>query len=102
MPLEEMTDSHAMVIPFVQTTQDRPETLSERAYTGLPSYGDYPVALHLKAERPSTRTDVPGLCANRIHCADTFNSHVRGFDRSNAQVVHARLAAVVMNDDRAV
>jgi hypothetical protein len=69
---------------------------------GLPSYIDHPVALHRKAERPSTWTDVPGLCANRIHCADTFDSHVRGFDSSNAQVVHARLAAIAMDDDRAV
>jgi len=69
---------------------------------GLPSYADYPVALHSKAEMPFTWTDLPGLCPNRIHCADTFDSNIRDFDSSNAQVVHARLAAIVMNDDRAV
>jgi len=69
---------------------------------GLSSYADYPVALHSKAEMPSTWTDIPGLCANKIHCADTFDSHLRGFDSSDAQVVHARLAAIVMDDDRAV
>ena len=76
--------------------------LLDRAYMGLRSYADYPVALHSKAEMPFTWTDLQGLCAKRIHCADTFNSHVRGFDSSNAQVVHARLAAIIMNDDRAV
>ena len=103
MSLDGMTDTHAKIIPFLQTTQDRPDTLSERAYTGPPSYGDYPVALHhCKMERPFTGTDVPGLCANRIHCANTFDSDVRCFRNSDAQIVHARLAAIVMNDDRAV
>jgi hypothetical protein len=98
-PLEEMTDTHAKVIPFLQTTQDRPDTLLERAYTGLRSYGDYPVALHRKVERSSTWADVPGLCAIRVHRADTLDSHVRSFRSPDAQVVHAGLTAIVMNDD---
>jgi hypothetical protein len=102
MPREEMTNTHAKDISFLQILQDRLDALPDRACMGLPSYVDSPVTLHCKAARPSTWTDVPGLCANRIHCADTFNSHFRGFDSSNAQVVHARLATIVMNDDLAV
>jgi hypothetical protein len=48
---------------------------------------------------PCDRTDVPGLCADRVHRADTLDGHLRGFDGPDAQVVHARLAAIVMNDD---
>ena len=99
MPLEEMTDTHAKNISFLQILQDRFDALSDRAYVGLPSYADSPVALHVKAERPSTWTDVPGLCENRVHYADTLDSHVRGFDGPNAQVVHARLANIVINDN---
>jgi len=29
----------------------------------------------------------------------TLDGHLRGFDGPDAQVVHARLAAIVMNDD---
>ena len=75
---------------------------SDRAYVGLPSYADSPVAFYCTAERPSTWTDIPGFCENRVHCAHTLNSHVRDFDGPNAQVVHTRLAAIVMNDNRAV
>jgi hypothetical protein len=71
----------------------------EPAYTGIPGYGDHPVALHCKAEGPFGRADGPGLCANRIHCADTLDSHIGGFHRSDAQIVHAWLAAIVMKDD---
>ena len=102
MPLGGTADTHAKVIPFLQITQDRLDTLFERAYMGVPSYGDYPVALHSKVERPFTWTDVPGLCANRIHRADTLDSDIRCFRNSDTQVVHAWLAAIVMNDDRAV
>ena len=102
MPLEENTFAYAKDIAFLQVTQERLDMLFDRAYTGIPGYGDHPVALHGKAERPSTWTDVPGLSANSIHCADTLDSDIRCFRRSDAQVVHARLAAIVMNDDRAV
>jgi hypothetical protein len=75
---------------------------SDRTYIGFPSYADSPVTLYCKAERPSIWTDVPGLGENRAHCADTLDSHFRGVDDPDAQVVHARLATIVMNDDRTV
>ena len=102
MPLEETPDTHAKVIPFLQITQDRSETFLEPAYPGVPSYSDHPVALHCKAEGPFGRADVPGLCANRIHCADTLDSHIGIIHRSDAQVVHAWLAAIVMKDNPTV
>jgi hypothetical protein len=97
-----MIDTHLTDILFLQILQDRLDMSFDRAYLGLPSYADCPVALHFRVERPSTRTAFPGLGETRVHGTHTLNSHVRGLDGSNAQVVHARLAVIVMNDNPAV
>ena len=98
-----MTDTHAAkVIPFLQTTQERLDMLFDFVYTGNPSYGDHPVTLHRKVEWPFARADVPGLCAIRVYRADALDDHVRGHRRPDSQVVHAWLAAIVMNYDPTV
>lgn len=60
------------------------------------------VGLQSVIKRSFSWTDVPGRYENRVHCADTLNSHVRDFNGPNARVVHARLAAIVMNVNCAV
>ncbi len=102
MPLEENTFAHAKDVAFLQVTQERLDMSSDRAYVSVPRYGDHPVALHRKVEGSFARTDGPGLCANSVHCADTLDSNLRGSRSSDTQVVHTRLAAIVMNNDRAV
>src|SRR5688572_4477133 len=98
MPLEENIFAHAKDIAFLQVAEEGLDISSDRAYVSVPRYRDHPVALHpCKLEGPFARTDVPGLCADRVHRADTLDGHLRGFDGPDAQVVHARLAVIVMN-----
>jgi len=54
--LVEAVDTHATNIPFLQITQDRLDTLSDRAYTGIPGNSNHPVAIHPRQSRHHTNT----------------------------------------------